>query len=281
MRAMKYLMSLPPVAFALRVHGRAQRANLGLVAAGVAFAAMFALFPGLAAVVAVASLILDPGQVATQLQQLSGIIPPEAHGLLMARVDALLGAGRTTLTWATALSFAVALWSARAGVSAMVRALNEVHGVRSRAGLHHLGQALALTLVMVIVASTALFLIVFVPIAIAAVQAVVPGVEMPALGFGLLRWGVVVLVMILGLAILYRFGPNAPQQGRWITLGAVGAVAVWLVATYGLSLYLANFGRFHEVYGSIFAVIALMMWLYAAAYLALLGAAFDVERHLL
>lgn len=274
---MKHLLAHPLVLFVQSVYARAQGANLGLVSAGVAFSAMFALFPGLAAVVALASLIVDPASAAVQLQQLGDLIPPDAHGLLMARVDALLAAGRTSLTWTTAVSFAVALWSARAGVSAMVRALNEVHGLPGRSGFQHLWRALALTLLMVIVASTALFLMVVVPIAISALQALVPGVPLPAGGYFVLRWAVVLVVMTFGLAVLYRYGPNDGYRRGFITWGAVGAVGVWLIATYGLSLYLANFARFHEVYGSIGAVIALMMWLYAAAYLALLGAAFDVE----
>lgn len=248
------------------------RTHVGLIAAGVAFYGMFALFPGMAALIAVFGLISDPGVVRTELQLLHEVIPDQAFDLLSAQLERLLTASGTTLGWTTALSFAVALWSARAGVSAVVQGLNAIYDIPNRGGLRHEAVALAMTLALMAIAVTALLVVVVAPILIA----LVPPTPGTARVLQWLRWGAALVVLISGLGMVYRYGPNRTASGVvWMTPGAIVVVALWLAVSAGLSLYLSNFGAYNQVYGSIGAVIALLMWLYVSAYLVLMGAALN------
>ncbi len=95
-----------------------------------------------------------------------------------------------------------------------------------------------------------------------------------------LRWTIALSVLLLGLGLLYRFGPASKgNRGRWFTVGAVTVVILWIGASAGLSFYLTNFGTYNEVYGSIGAVIGLLLWLYLSAYLILLGAVLNTQVH--
>ncbi len=254
----------------------ADQANLGLIAAGVAFFAMFAIFPALAAIIAVFGLVADPSIVESQLELMRDVIPTEAFYLFDAQISRLLGARADTLGWATALSTGVALWSARAGVAALMRGLNAIKGEPNRGGIGHYAVALLLTICLVGIAVIALLIVVIAPI----VLAFLPLGGVAALALEAIRWSVALFILLAALALLYRFGPNTVDvRTGWVSPGAIVVVVVWIAASVGFSAYLRNFGSYNEVYGSIGAVIALLMWLYISAYLVLLGAVLNVVLH--
>lgn len=251
------------------VWNTAERSNLGLIAAGVAFFGMFSIFPAIAALIAVFGLVADPSVVETQLDLMTDLIPPEAFGLFKDQIDRLLGTRAETLGWATIVSISLALWSARAGVAALMRGLNAISGARNRGGLRHYAVALLLTACLIGIAVAALLVVVVAPILLAFL----PLGALTTVALQALRWIVALFILMAALGLLYRFGPN--QRARrpgWVTPGAVLVVVVWIVASVGFSTYLTNFGSYNEVYGSIGAVIALLMWLYISAYLVLMGA---------
>ena len=98
------------------------------------------------------------------------------------------------------------------------------------------------------------------------------------LGVELVRWFVGIAVLVAGFAIIYRLGPNLQgARPRLISPGALFAVVGWLAASTGFSVYLQNFGNYNEVYGSLGAVIVMLMWLFISAYLVLLGGALNAE----
>lgn len=256
------------------VYLAAERANLTLISAGVAFFSMFAIFPAMAALIAIFGLVADPVIVETQFALMQDVIPAEAYDLFNAQLMRLLGARSETLGWATALSTGLALWSARAGVAALMRGLNVIHGGRNRSGLRHYAVAFMLTVCLIGIAVAALLAVVVAPILLAFLP-------LP-MGVGLLlsavRWLAALFILMAALGLLYRFGPNrADKRTAWITPGSVFVVVTWLVASMGFSAYLSNFGSYNEVYGSIGAVVAMMMWLYISTYLVLFGAVLNVE----
>jgi membrane protein len=248
---------------------------IGLTAAGVAFYGMLALFPGLAAVIAIWGLVADPHVLLDQLEILRGILPADVFSLVETQITTLANAHTGQLGWAGLLSTLLAIWSARSGVAAMILALNRLHGRRNRSSLRHYLMAFGLTLALVIGAIVTLSAIVIAPI----VLAFVPLGPAAALGIEVIRWLAAIFVLMAGLSLLYRFGPNPAQttRARWVTPGAILAVFLWGLASYGFSLYLTNFGNYNEVYGSIGAAIALLTWLYISAYLILLGAVLNLE----
>ncbi|MBI1171150.1 YihY family inner membrane protein [bacterium] len=271
-----HLLSPGLLAASLRLYRRAERAELGLISAGVAFFGFLALFPAAATVIALWGTVNDPSVIQTQVDLLNGVLPPEALNLLKAQVQALLEMRGPKLGWATVLSTLFALWSARAGVAALIRGLNAIHQLPNRSGGHHQLRALLLTLALIGLALAAMLVTVVAPLIISALP--VPGDDASILHLANLALGVVLVVVAVGLA--YRFGPNhGRRRPPILSWGLVVAVLLWAIAARGFMLYLANFPSYNRVYGSIGAVVVLLIWLYVSAYTVLLGAAVDAERN--
>ncbi len=252
--------------------------NLGLIAAGTGFFAMLAVFPGIAALIAIWGLAADPGVIEAQLVLMDRFVPAEGLALIQTQLDGLLAAQVETLGWATALSTGLSLWWARSGVASLIRGLNAVYREDHRVGIvaRH-ATAIGITLALVGMMLVALTAIVAVPVALA----VLPLGPFAAAALNVARWVIAGAVMVFGLGIIYRYGPNrAAARMPWVSPGAVIAVVVWAAGSWAFSLYLANFGRYNEVYGSIGAVIALLMWFYLSAFVTLLGAALNAELEL-
>ena len=248
--------------------------DLDLISAGVAFYGLFSIFPAIAASIAVFGLIADPVVISDQLNLLREFIPADVFNLLRAQVNRLLSAESTTLGWASIVSLGIALWSARAGVGALIRGLNAITGVKARSGVGHLLTAIGLTVALIGVGIVALVMVVVAPVVIAFVP-LASQIEGLLLA---LRWVVALLVLLIALGILYRYGPNGDgaTRGRIFTIGSLVAVVLWYGASWLFSFYLANFGNYNEVYGSIGAVAAMLMWLYISSYLVLLGCVLNV-----
>lgn len=258
--------------------------HLGLIAAGVAFFGMFGIFPGIAAMIAIFGLMADPVVIAEQLTLLEGIIPPGTYDLLAGQVNGLVNAPTQTLGWATVVSILLALWSCRAGVAALIGGLNAIAGHRQRHGLVQLFIALVLTVALVFLGVVAVLMIVVIPVALNVFSALTGTtwlIEGQTAWILLsLRWVVALVVLVSALSLLYRYGPTREgDRGRWVTIGAIVVVFLWVAASAGLSIYLANFASYNEVYGSIGAVIGMLLWLYVTAYLILLGAVLNLEVH--
>lgn len=253
---------------------QAGEANLALISAGVAFFAMLSLFPALAALIAVLGLVSDPTVVVAQLEDVRGLLPDDVYDILNTQVTGLVTARADTLGWAGVLSLLVALWSARAGVGAMIIGLNTVYGERNRKAARHYLHALMLTVSLVAVGIVALLTVVVAPIVLAFI---------PLGPFGnavadMLRWSVAVGVLFAGVGVLYRFGPNRrAARLSWLSSGAILAVVSWAVISVGFSFYVANFGNYNQVYGSIGAVIAMLVWLWISSFLILFGAALNAQ----
>ncbi|WPZ23191.1 YihY/virulence factor BrkB family protein [Sulfitobacter faviae] len=248
--------------------------NLALISAGVAFFAMLSLFPALAALIALLGLISDPVVVVAQLEEVRGLLPDDVYDIINTQVTGLVTARADTLGWAGIVSLLVALWSARAGVGAMVIGLNAVYNERNRNAAKHYLHALLLTVSLVAVGIVALLAVVIAPIILAFI---------PLGPFGnavadLLRWTVATVVLFAGVGVLYRFGPNRrAARLPWLSSGAILAVLSWAVLSIGFSYYVANFGNYNQVYGSIGAVIAMLIWLWISSFLILFGAALNAQ----
>ncbi|WP_299025948.1 YihY/virulence factor BrkB family protein [uncultured Sulfitobacter sp.] len=253
--------------------------NLALVSAGVGFFGMLSLFPAIAALIALTSLVADPTIVIAQLEDMRGLLPNDVYEIFNAQIVSLVTTSPDTLGWAGAISIAAALWSARAGVAAMMTGLNAVHGEKNRTTLSHYIRALLLTVALVAVGVVSLITLVVAPVVLAFFP--LGGVA----GFvaEASRWLIAVAVLLAGVSVLYRYGPNraVPRTRRAIRPGALTAVVSWAAVSVVFSYYVANFGSYNQVYGSIGAVIAMLVWLWISSFLILLGAVVNaqVEKH--
>ncbi len=252
--------------------------HLSIIAAGVAFFGVLAIFPTIAALIAVYGLVADPHQVAKTLEAVRPLLPGAVFDVIAGQVGALVAAPQARLGVASVISFALVLWSARAGVSALMEGMNVVYReVDTRSIVVQYAISLALTLAIVIVAAAAL-------LGIVAVPAALNFTEIGAVG-RVLAWATP--LVILGVAIvfvigaLYRYAPRrAPARKRWISIGAVLATVGWLVVSLALSAYFARFPDFNKTYGSLGAIAGLLFWLYASAFVVLLGAEINAQLEL-
>src|SRR5690606_6626334 len=258
-----------------RVRAETSEDNLSLVAAGAAFYALLAVFPALAALVAVYGLFTDPATVGEQLEAVSDILPGEARNLITAQLERIASAGGTALSVGAAVSFLIALWSASKGVKSLMTALNIVYGEKERRGFLKLN-ALALLLTLVVLGFVVVALV-----AVAVLPAVVGMLNLPPLIEGLarwLRWPLLGAVAVGILSVLYRYAPARARAGwRSVVYGAAAATALWLVGSALFSLYVSNFGRYNETFGSVAAPVVLMLWFYLSAYFVLLGGELNAE----
>ena len=260
------------IAILRTVLGQISRSRMSLISAGVAFFAMLSIFPGLAALVALLSLISDPEVVVVQLEQIRSVMPEDVYNILHGQIVGLVSTSPDTLGWAGAVSIAVALWSARAGVGALMQGLNAVYEIDSRATLRHYSRALLLTGALVAVGIIALMALVVAPI----VLAFFPLAQSTYLVIDLIRWSVAIFVVLAGIGLLYRFGPNRKASGpKALSAGALFAGVSWALVSIAFSYYVRYFGSYNEVYGSISAVIAMLIWLWISSFLILLGGALN------
>lgn len=250
--------------------------HLGLIAAGVAFYSMFAIFPGMAATIAIWGIFADPSVVESYLAAVHDLLPTDAYSLIATQLRALLSAHSSGWHWATLVPLAIAIYSVHSAVSALISGLNAVQHRRHRVGLMRLGGSLALTLALLTLILAALGLVVSIPIALNLVQ--FGPAETTILRF--LPWAILFMVVKVTLGMFYRWGSTMDDLSRrhgWVSTGSLVAAFLWAAVSFAFSLYLENFGSYNRIYGSIGAVIALMMWLYLSAYIVLFGAVLNAE----
>ncbi|MBN2630323.1 MAG: YihY/virulence factor BrkB family protein [Rhodobacteraceae bacterium] len=261
--------------FVRAVWGRVGDGHFGLIAAGVAFYAMFAVFPGLAASVAIWGLVADPAVIADYLAVAERFLPADAARLVHDQVMGLLTTPRATLGWATFISLMIALYSARAGVSALITGLDVVNRATPRNWLWGWVVDILMTLALIFASLFGLGTIVLVPFVLGFVD--LGPAEQAVLV--VLPWVAMFLLVLSCLSILYHFGPNLPNgAGRpWVSVGVIVAAVTWSAVSYAFSAYLANFDSYNRIYGSIGAVVALLMWLYLGCWAVLLGGAVNAE----
>jgi membrane protein len=249
--------------------------NVSLLAAGVAFYAMLAIFPAIIALVTVYGMVADPAEVESQVSEFAKSLPSGADQLITEQLNNVVNAGEQALSIGLAISLLAVLWSASSGVQGLVKSLNLVYDERETRGFLKLrGLSLLLTLAAIVVAVVALALIAVFPAVIDDLGLGQAG----ELAASISRWVILALLVLVALAVLYRYAPDrANPRWRWVSWGALVALVLWLLGSFGFSWYVDNFGKYNQTYGALAAVIILLLWLYLSAFAVLLGAELDAE----
>jgi len=259
----------------LRVYANIGEHRIMALAAGMTYYSILAIFPALAALVAIYGLFSDPASIAKHLDQLSGFAPGGALDVAREQLARVTSKGNQTLGLTFAIGLAVSLWSANAAMKSLFDTLNIVYAEKETRGFLKLNAiSLAFTVVAIGFVLLALAVVVIVPVVLNYLALS----NFTDLLVRLARWPTMFVSLSLALACVYRFGPSreAPRW-RWITWGSVAATILWLAASALFSFYAANFGKFNETYGSLGAVIGFMTWLWVSAIVILLGAELDSE----
>ena len=260
---------------AINVVMRINRDSLMLVAAGVAFYAMTAIFPAIAAFVSIYGIFADPNEVEGQIAGYSSLLPGASLKILTDALQSFASKSNSTLSVALVVSLALALWSAKAGVSALMSGLNIANEtLEKRNILVQQATGLILTVGGIFFAGFALATIALLPVVI-DILPMTPAAK-STLGVG--RWPLLALLVGFALAVLYRFGPcREKAKWRWITLGSAVATIVWLLGSALFSFYVSRFGSYDRTYGSLAAPVVLLLWFWLSALVILLGAEIDAE----
>jgi membrane protein len=258
-----------------RLYHQIQDDRLLAVAAGVVFYMLLALFPALTALVSLYGLFTNPSVIAGHLSLLDGVMPVGAIGILREQVTRLTETSKGGLSFGFVFGLGLALWSANAGMKAIIDALNVVYDEREKRSFVWLTLvAFAFTLGGLLFVILALGAIVVLPLALAWIGLESRGAELVSL----LRWPALFVVVMLWLAVLYRYGPSR-RRARWIWLGAgsLFATITWLLGSALFSWYLGNFADYDATYGSLGAAIGLMMWLWLSVIVILVGGQLNAE----
>lgn len=245
------------------------------IAAGAAFYGMLALPPALAAGVALYGLFADATDIERLVGRLDGVLPSAVIDIVREQLQRLVTQQPRALSLAFLGSLVMSLWSANRASKVVIDALNLVYGERERRTFLRLNAtSLVLTIGALLFALLAVALTVVVP-ALTRSAALEGAVDL-AVAAG--RWAVLLLAIWLALALLYRFAPDRTHpRWRWTTAGSAIAAVLWLVSSVLFAWYAAHFGTYDRTYGSLSAIVVLMIWLWLGMVAVLLGAEVDAE----
>jgi len=245
------------------------------IAGGVSFFILLAIFPAITALVSAYVLAFNASTIINNLSLLNDVVPDNVLSIVHEQAARIASNSSPALSIGFVVGMLVSLWSAMSGVKAMIDAINVIYEQKESRSFIKLNLvALAFTL-----AGFAAFLL-----AIAAIV-VLPLILSP-IGLGSLtetltrigRWPVLLLVLLIGLALLYRYGPDRrAARWQWVTVGSAFAAVTWIVASFLFSWYLTSFANYNATYGSLGAVVGLMIWLWISTIVVLLGAELNAE----
>ena len=248
------------------------RDQIGTVAGGVTFFGLLALFPGAAAFVSLYGLFADVPEAVKQVEALAVVAPHDAVVFLGVQMVHIAKLRPTTLSLAFVISLLLSVWSASSGVKALFNGLNVAYGEREKRS--YLEQTLLSLLVIVcgLVFLTALIA------ALVIIPLVLPFMKDARPWLDLMRWPVLLVLTVLMLSVIYRYGPSREHpRWRWTTWGSAVAAVLWLAASLAFSWYMSNLAHYDRTYGSFGAAVGAMVWAWMSVVIGLLGAELNAE----
>ncbi len=248
----------------------ASRDNLGLIASGVAFYGFLAFVPMVAALLFSYGLFAKPADVVRDVSVVANLLPHEAATVIGAQLRDMVGTTKSQVGLGLFLLLGLALYGLMKGAGAMVTALNVVFAVEETRSFFRR------TVITLAVAAITVGNFLLAGISISAFNLL--GIVLPdldpsfraALQIGL--WLATILIVRIGIAAIFRIAPDRPSCPKTsLKPGSVLATAGWVAATAAFSFYVRNFGQYNAIYGALGAVVLFLTWLYASAYIILLG----------
>ena len=249
--------------------------HVSMVAAGVAFYGILAIFPAITAIISIWGLMFDPQTILDQIEQIGHILPQDAQEVITSQASSIAEGAGTGVTLAAVGGILLALYSAMKGVKSLIEGLNIIYDEDEKRGFFKLNLvALLLTLALIFVMISVLGLLVLWP-AVAGAFGFSSIIETLV---NWLRWPLLGLVAMIGMAVLYRYAPSRDRpKWRWVTPGAAVATVLWIIGSIAFSVYMQYFGDYNETYGTLGAGIVLLTWLWLSAFVVLMGAELDSE----
>ena len=230
-----------------RIKDKIASDRVGLIAAGVAFYGLLALFPAITAMIAISGLLIEPNQVVDQLNKFSAFMPAEVTSIITDQATAVAGSREGGLGLAAIFGLLIAFYSASKGMASLIQGLNVAYDESEKRGfIKRMAVTFALTLLLIVGLIVGLAATLAVPL---------PRVELQA-----------------------PFAPSRTSpEWKWASVGAVAGCLLWIVASAGFAFYVSNFGSYNESFGALAGVVVLLMWFWISAYVILMGAELNAE----
>jgi len=250
-------------------------ANLSMLSAGVAFFAMLAVFPALAAIVSLYALLADPADIQNHLLSVSGFLPGEVTDIFTEQLTALSSGKNQALGISMLISVLLAVWSAQRGVNALVRAVTIAYREHETRGF------LRLTIVTYTLTMGAVLLVLLTLSLMIGIPSLLSFLQLPdwmAAATGITGWLLFFLMSTVSFALLYRFAPpRRSPKWKWLSTGALAGTVIWIISSTAFSIYVSQFGSYNETYGTLSAIMVLLMWFYVTSFSVVLGATINAE----
>jgi membrane protein len=258
-----------------RTYERTGEDRLLAIAAGVVFFGLLAVFPAITALVSCYGLFANPATIGANLQTLALMLPEGSFQIVQDQIARVLMKGNTALGATFLFGLALAVWSANAGVKAVIDALNVAYEEREKRSFIRLN---LLSLAFTTGGIAALLLMVSAVVALPLALDHLGLAPESQIIVSLARWPLLLIILVTALGLLYRFGPSRrAARWEWLSVGTLAAALLWIVGSSLLSWYLSNFANYNATYGSLGAAIGLMMWMWMSAIIVLCGAELNSE----
>jgi membrane protein len=258
-----------------RVVGSISADRILSTSGGVAFFALLAVFPGIAAIVSLYGLFADASTIGSHLTLLSGILPGGVLALIAEQITLIARQENETLGAAFTVGLLVALVSANSGVAALFDALNVVYDEKEKRSLvRFYATTFLFTLAGIVFVILAVLAVVVLPLVLKFVGSATITERLVSI----LRWPILLIALVVSLGFIYRYGPSRREaRWRWVTWGSIVAALLWIAASMLFSWYVATFDSYNKTYGSLGAGVGFMMWLWISAVTVLLGGELNAE----
>ncbi len=259
----------------LRVWNGLTEHRVVLIAGGASFFLLLSLFPAISAFVSIYGLFFNPRTAVEQVTALDPVLPEGASRIIRERLHQLTSQSKGALTLRLVAGALFAFWGANKGVKAIFDAINVAYGEKEKRSFLYLNVIASLFTIGAIVTSLVLISTVnIVPVLIGSFD-LAWSLE---IGLSASRWIALVALLSVGLSLLYRYGPSRrPARWLWITWGGGLAATVWVAASAGFSFYLRNFAGLDAIYGSLGAIVALLVWIWISVFIVIVGAMINAE----
>ena len=260
---------------AFRVWGEINKDRVSLVAAGVSFYLMLALFPALAALVSIYGLIADPSSIGERITFLGEIFPAGTLELILEQLSSFASQKPTSLSLGVVVGLLVTLWSAHNGVTALFDAMNIAYEETEKRSF------VKLTVVSFLFTLAGLFIIILMVLGMGVLPLALNllGVDDSVETISkIARWPLMLIFVCAAIASVYRYGPSRERAKlRWLTWGAVLSTAAWLIMALGFSFYIENFADFNATYGTLGTFVGFMIWTWLSVLILIVGAELNAE----
>lgn len=258
-----------------RVVSQLKKDHVQIVSAGVGFYFFLALFPTIVAAVSIYSLVLDPSQIQDQLSNLDRVLPQQVFEIIYGILEPIFKQDTQNIGWGLLISILISLWSANKGTNALFEGINIAYDEEDNRNLIRKNAlTLVFTLGIIVLGLLSLLVVIFFPVFVGDLG--ISNTLENLIGWG--RWLFLGVILVFTLSMLYKIAPHRDNpEFKWVSWGAVIGAVLWVGGSALFSWYVNNFGNYGDLYGSLSAVVILLLWLFLTSFIVLLGAEINSE----